>query len=69
MEYAKLLAKLLGLVFAQHGTTDELFLEAVDHYEEIKTNFICIDQMLTKQKICLPLPEIEKMKETIRKEF
>ena len=67
--YAKLLAKLLGLVFAQHGTEDEFFFLAIDHYEELKTKLICLNELLNKQRAELPMIDFPKMKKVVLKEF
>ena len=46
--FAKLVAKMLGLIFGIHGTDEDKFNSMVDFYEEMNVNLQCINELIDK---------------------
>ena len=48
-KYAILVAKMLGHVFAIHGTEDEIFVRMVEYYEDMCIKLTCLHELIEKQ--------------------
>ena len=48
-KYSVLVAKMLGHVFAIHGTEDDIFVRMVDYYEDMHIKLTCLNELIDKQ--------------------
>ena len=47
-KYAILVAKMLGHVFAIHGTEDDIFVRMVEYYEDMYIKLTCLNELIEK---------------------
>ena len=61
----------MGIIFSSHGTDEDLYVDMVDHYDNLKVSLHWINELLDKceQNPEVTMGDIQKMKKAVLKIF